>query len=145
MGKAVKLGERGQSLVEFAVLFPIFMLILGGMIQLGIILWASNTLNQVVRDTGRYAATVCQSSNAVSDSQARFDALYANSAGPWTSPTRTVAYAPDVAGSPSCPDDNRQTSWVTVNASIRAFIFFPLVPADGRVSSSTTFRVEPRP
>jgi len=34
-------------------------LLLAGMIQFGIILWGQNTLNQVVRDTGRYAATLC--------------------------------------------------------------------------------------
>ena len=50
--------SRGQSLVEFALVFPIFMLILGGVIQFAVILWGQNTLNQVVRDAGRYVATV---------------------------------------------------------------------------------------
>ena len=58
--------ERGQALVEFAIVIPVFMLILAGMIQFGIILWGQNTLNQVVRDTGRWAATqtACDSSTA---------------------------------------------------------------------------------
>src|ERR1044072_6391792 len=45
--------ERGQSLLEFALVFPIFVLFLGGIVQFGIILWGQKTLNQVVRDTAR--------------------------------------------------------------------------------------------
>ena len=33
------------------------MLILGGIIQFGIIFWGQNTLTQVARDTGRWAST----------------------------------------------------------------------------------------
>ena len=50
--------RRGQSLVEFAIVFPVFMVMLGGVIQFGIIFWGQNTLNQIVRDAGRYGATV---------------------------------------------------------------------------------------
>ena len=46
--------SRGQSLAEFALVFPILMIILGGIIQFGIIFWAQNTLTQVARDTGRW-------------------------------------------------------------------------------------------
>ena len=49
--------SRGQALVEFALVIPAFMLILGGVIQFGILFWDQNTLNQIVRDAGRYAAT----------------------------------------------------------------------------------------
>lgn len=49
--------SRGQSLVEFALVFPVLIAILGGIIQFGMIFWAQNTLTQVVRDTGRWAAT----------------------------------------------------------------------------------------
>src|SRR4051794_17376585 len=49
--------SRGQALVEFAIVFPILMLILGGIIQFGLIFWGQNTLTQVVRDTGRWAAS----------------------------------------------------------------------------------------
>lgn len=48
---------RGQSLVEFAIVLPIFVALLGGIIQFGLIFWAQNTITQVVRDTGRWAAT----------------------------------------------------------------------------------------
>jgi Flp pilus assembly protein TadG len=41
--------SRGQSLAEFALVFPILMLIIGGIIQFGVIFWGQNTLTQVAR------------------------------------------------------------------------------------------------
>ncbi|HEU0243983.1 MAG TPA: TadE family protein [Candidatus Limnocylindrales bacterium] len=141
--------DRGQALVEFALVVPVFMLMLAGMIQLGVILWASNTLNQVTRDTGRYAATLDCSAAAATRAEGVFrDPLLADSGGPWKSSTATVdvAYL-DAAMAPTsvCPDDNQDTGWVTVDASMEAFVFFPWLPGNGVVSSSTTFRVEPAP
>lgn len=135
--------ERGQSLVEFAIVLPVFMFILMGVVQGGVILWASNTLNQVVRDTGRFAATVC-GGTAVADAESAFSVLAGNSGGPWQNADATVTYAP-ATGSPACPDDNNDVVWVTVSGSMQAFVFFPVVPGGGNVSSSTTFRVEPNP
>jgi Flp pilus assembly protein TadG len=50
-------GARGQSLVEFTLVLPVFFAIFAGIIQFGLVFWAQNTLTQVVRDTGRWAAT----------------------------------------------------------------------------------------
>ena len=58
-------GSLGQSLAEFAIVFPILMLIIGGIIQFGLIFWGQNTLNQVVRDTGRWAATQQSCNSAI--------------------------------------------------------------------------------
>ena len=60
--------ERGQALVEFALVAPIFFLILFGIIQLGLILGAQNSLTGAVRETARYAAPyrVVSSSDAAS-------------------------------------------------------------------------------
>ena len=141
--------DRGQALVEFALVVPVFMLLLAGTIQLGVILWASNTLNQVVRDTGRYAATLDCSEAAATRAEAVFHSpLLADSGGPWrsTSATVDVQYLDATMGhTTTCPEDNSDTGWVTVDASMQAFVFFPWLPGDGVVSSSTTFRVEPAP
>src|SRR6185437_3612632 len=48
---------RGQSLAEFAIVFPVMFLIVAAIIQFGLIFWAQNTLTQIARDTGRWAAT----------------------------------------------------------------------------------------
>jgi Flp pilus assembly protein TadG len=141
---------RGQSLVEFAVVFPVFMFILAGMIQFGLILWGQNTLNQVVRDAARYAATLpCDAAGT----KGRVVALSTASAGPWKLdvPAVTVSfYTTDAAGTvvtPTIcpPDDNATISWVHVGASSDVLKFFPIVPANGRVSSSVDFRMEPAP
>jgi Flp pilus assembly protein TadG len=47
---------RGQAMVEFAVVAPIFLLILFGIIQMGLIMGAQNSLTSAVRETARYAA-----------------------------------------------------------------------------------------
>ena len=47
----------GQSVAEFALVLPVLVAMIGGIVQFGMIFWAQNTLTQVVRDTGRWAAT----------------------------------------------------------------------------------------
>ena|SRR5436190_7760428 len=131
--------SRGQSLVEFALVFPIFILLLAGMIQFGMIFWGQNTLNQLTRDTGRYAATLCPAAG-VSASQTEFGTLLASAGGPWRTPAVTVTYS-----SPTCPADNQTVVFVNVTASYNAPIFFPWIPGNGHLTSSTDFRVEPAP
>jgi len=50
-------GKRGQALVEFALIAPIFFLLLFSIIQLGLLFGAQNGLVNGVRDTTRRAAT----------------------------------------------------------------------------------------
>jgi Flp pilus assembly protein TadG len=127
------------------------MFILAGMIQFGIILWGQNTLNQVVRDAARYAATL-QSCTAT-DPTSRVVSLAAASAGPWKVDAASIVvsyYTTNAAGATITPtvcppDDNGTISWVHIGASSDVFRFFPIVPASGRVSSSVDFRMEPAP
>jgi len=49
-------GDRGQALVEFALVAPIFFLLLFGIIQLGLLFAGQNALVNGVRETARYAA-----------------------------------------------------------------------------------------
>lgn len=131
--------ERGQALVEFAVVLPVFMLLVAAMIQFGVILWGQNTLNQVVRDAGRFAATTC----SVSDAENRVADLANASGGPWQLDVSSVSVT--YSGAPCPPEDNQEQAWVKVAASYDVAIFFPFVPGNGRISSSTDFRVEPAP
>lgn len=48
---------RGQSLVEFALVLPLLLVLFGGAVQYGLAFAAKNTLIQIARDTGRWAAT----------------------------------------------------------------------------------------
>ena len=46
---------RGQSLVEFAVILPVFVLLLVGIFDLGRAVYATSTLNNAAREAGRLA------------------------------------------------------------------------------------------
>lgn len=146
-GRRNACGRSGQSLAEFAIVFPVLFLIIAGIIQFGIIFWGQNTLNQVVRDTGRWAASQ-QACDAAAETAVIGTAnlIAANSAligysSAWTPADVTVAYS----GTPCPPNSNQETAWVNITITANVPIFFPLVPGGGQISSSTQFRMEPIP
>lgn len=49
--------RQGQALPEFALVFVVFFLVIAAVIQFGLILWSTNTVTQVARDTARWAVT----------------------------------------------------------------------------------------
>ena len=49
--------EKGQAMAEFAIVAPIFFLLVFGVLQLGLLFGAQNGLVDGVRDTARKAAT----------------------------------------------------------------------------------------
>lgn len=56
-GRRGRRGERGQSLAEFAIVAPIFFLLVFGVIQIGLVLAAQNGLVDGARNAARRAAT----------------------------------------------------------------------------------------
>jgi len=135
--------SRGQALVEFALVVPVFLALIGGIIQFGLVFWAQNTLTQVVRDTGRWEATqqtACSSSAADvrdrANSIAASSSLLGYSSGSpfvlYTSPatppegvavtwTRSSSEVP----AQSCPPSTNQSVWVvtiTVRHTVPTFI-----------------------
>jgi TadE-like protein len=148
--------SRGQSLVEFALVVPILLLIVGAIIQFGVIFWAQNTLTQVVRDTGRWAATQqtkpCDSSaNAgalvtKADAIAQTSSLIGYRAGLWSgSPVAfntpaapregievTWPISTDAPGllNTDCPPDTNTVAWfVNIRAHHVVPLFFPVIGA----------------
>src|SRR3954469_13216058 len=103
--------SRGQSLVEFAMVFPVLFVLLGGIIQFGLMFWGQNTLTQVVEDTGRWASTQqtkpCDGGGTAlvtqADQIARRSGLLGYSAGQWSS---FVAY-----GATPAPREGVEVSW----------------------------------
>lgn len=145
---------RGQALAEFAIVFPLLMLVIGGIIQGGIYFWGINTLNQVVRDTGRWAATQtnCADAPAViatANAIAAQSSLVGYASGSWTATDVTVAWPPtdgpdpDVLPDPCPPTSNQEEGWVEVTIVHTIPVFFPLFPSG--ISSSTLIRMEPAP
>ena len=47
----------GQALVEFALVLPIFLLLLFGLIDVGRLVYTWNALNQAAREGARYGRT----------------------------------------------------------------------------------------
>ena len=143
---------RGQSLAEFALVFPILFLILAAIIQFGLLFWSQNTLTQVARDTGRWAATqqVCDSAAAIQGVVDTANELAASSTlfgydGSWVSPTN-VAVSWTKEGTPpaSCPPTgNQQVAFVTIRLTYQVPIFFPFLPVSDTLSTETEFRMEP--
>jgi TadE-like protein len=144
--------SRGQSLVEFALVVPILLLIVGAIIQFGVIFWAQNTLTQVVRDTGRWEATQTTKGCSLgagalvtkADAIAQTSSLIGYRAGLWSglpgsfdtpSPTREgleVSWpSPDgVLGDGDCPPNTSDIAWfVNIRAHHVVPLFFPVIGA----------------
>ena len=47
--------QRGQSIVEFALILPIFLLVLISVFDLGHVVWANDNLSNAAREAARYA------------------------------------------------------------------------------------------
>jgi hypothetical protein len=47
--------SRGQAMVEFALVFPIFILLMVGMFDLGRVIWVNDTLATAAREAARFA------------------------------------------------------------------------------------------
>jgi Flp pilus assembly protein TadG len=144
-------------LAEFAIVFPVLFLIIAGIIQFGLVFWAQNTLTQVVRDTGRWAATqqdpvACENGGdelvAKADEIAAISSLLGFSAGDWTSANGGTPYAFDVSPAPregieatwplstdmvnptpaDCPPDTNQIAWfLNIRAHHEVPLFLPII------------------
>ena len=129
-------------MAEFALVAPVLLLVIAGIIQFGIIFWGQNSLNQIVRDTGRWAATQidCPATDVVGEAdQIANQSTLIGFDGTFDPADVTVAWS----ASPCLPQNNQEVVWVTITIDHTVPIFFPWVPGDGNISSSTEFRMEP--
>jgi len=142
--------RSGQSLAEFAIVFPVLFLVIAAIIQFGLIFWSQNTLTQVARDTGRWAATqqVCSTTvatDAVVDTAndlAATASLFGYTTGSWTSPTNViVGWTTDSGVCP--PVGNQQVSFVKITLIHQVPVFFPFLPVSNNLTTSAEFRMEP--
>ena len=137
--------SRGQGLVEFALIIPALFLILGAIIQFGIWFWDQNTLNQLVRDAGRYAATVQDCTPGVGDTDIQNHITTLKSQTPFAGTYTTAAtiQLPVPGGTGSCPPaSNADVQWVSIKQDAQVPVFFPLL--NGAISSTATYRLEPK-
>ena len=134
-------------------MFPVVIAIIGAIVQFGMIFWSLNTLTQVVRDTGRWAAT--QQTTPCSDGASALavqantiagnSSLFGYTSGQFTLPSgnvfsadapvnafttpnaMAVAWVHDSAESPSlCPPRSNVEVWhVTIKMNQVVSTFFP--------------------
>ena len=50
--------DRGQAVVEFAVMLPVVLILLLGMIEWGFLLWTKTTMENAVREGARHAVVI---------------------------------------------------------------------------------------
>jgi Flp pilus assembly protein TadG len=65
--RARQRGERGQSLVEFALIAPVFFILVFGIVDFGLGLRAWITVTNSAREAARYAAVTCATASADED------------------------------------------------------------------------------
>src|SRR4029077_13859113 len=126
--------HSGQSLAEFAIVFPVMFLVVAAIIQFGLIFWSQNTLTQVARDTGRWAATQqeCSTPAATANvvttaNQLAGSASLFGYSGGWTSASNVNATWTTVSG--VCPPvGNQQVSFIRITLTYQVPIFFPFLP-----------------
>jgi hypothetical protein len=123
------------------------MVMVAAVIQFGIIFWGQNTLTQVARDTGRWAATqaTCPTATTVvpvANSIAASSSLIGYAAGSWSSPQNVQV---TLSGDPCPVTTNQKVAYVTISISHQVPVFFPWVPGNGNLSTSAQFRMEPKP
>lgn len=94
--------QRGQGLAEFAVVIPVFLLIVFAIIDLGRVIWATDDLANAAREGARYAS------------------VHGNS------PLESCPTGPSLAGTPapSCPAWSPDSKEPTRKAT-RAFLVAP--------------------
>jgi hypothetical protein len=147
----------GQSLVEFALILPILLMLVGGIVQYGVIFATKHSLIQVGRDLGRWAATQdfdpCRDDSVAAaqpvtqaDLIAQQSQLLGYVGGDWDVGNFTP-YADNTALPPSPPNtqgveavwsydageicppvDSTKVSWVTVRLTHRAPVLLPGFP-----------------
>jgi len=140
-------GERGQSLAEFALVAPLFFLLIFGVIQMGIIFGGQIALGNGAREVARYASTAAANSGGAAVTQA--NALLRRSVPAFNADASTIGVTYCYYADPTTPVTYSQKVIVAIQYGHTLFI--PLVGAvidriDGVADNrfTTTVREEMR-
>lgn len=136
MKKTLRGEGRGQSLIEFSLLLPFLIILIGGLTDFGVAFFVSIGLQNAVREGAREAATT--------------QTLTSNDAGVHSAVVEqipAISYFTNIAVTNTPPSDTTCTAEVTVTASgtynftFLTYIGFSSIP----ISRSTTMRYEGGP
>ena len=125
-------GQRGSVIVEFALVVPLVLLVLVGVIQYGYQYWAMQTASATAREAARRLVVGTDPVCTLAEARDRASGPAVGSQLP------TVTYAYDNAG--NVP---QRGSLVTVTVTLQSLdIGLVPVPGDGLVTETATNRVE---
>jgi len=115
---------RGQSLVEFALVVPIFLLLLCGILDFGVVLYSRMTVINAARDAARVATLMAGESVGSITSKAQDTA-------------NNAAGGLDISTDVDCQNSCKAGNFVTVTVSHDHRVFFPLLFGTSIPMSST--------
>jgi Flp pilus assembly protein TadG len=146
---------RGQALVEFALVLPLLVLILMGVMQFGLLFWTQITLTQIARDTGRWVASqptcvpatvnVGGQANAIAAKSTLFGWGAGNQITLSSGPTYTNLTPPPGTSAGCPPADNREIWNVSFELAHTVPVFMPMLGSTWTLRSEVQFRMEPGP
>jgi Flp pilus assembly protein TadG len=135
----------GQSLVEFALVFPLFILLLAGMIDFGMGLYSYMTIINAARDGARLGATACGALACSDPVTARVTAAAGGLEPDVAVVCVSASSSSEVACVPKTPTEDGVVKGdsVTVTASYTYRMLWPLTfGTEIPMSSSVKFMVE---
>ncbi len=95
--------RRGQSLVEFALVFPILLVVLAGIIDFGFLLHSRMTVISAAREGARWAVYQSDVTAIPGDLNSQSGAIGANLTGlTWSDLSATIACIPNLANHNAC-------------------------------------------
>lgn len=155
--------NRGQALTEFALILPVFLAILLGIMQFGILFWAQVTATSIARDTARFAVTQakCGATDVATtistiQSFGAANAVQSGLLGPaLTAPEIAVAYQIPT-GATCAPQDASKVVTVLITVAHPIPLFVPIMDrllatscsssgCTRTITASVQMRVEPKP
>jgi Flp pilus assembly protein TadG len=142
--------DRAQSLVEFALVLPIFLLVVTGLIDVARAVWQENTLAYAAREGTRYAivhgtagspiawtgsdaTNTCSNSSVNATCQPVFDAV-----------TNAAIGVPNVAVTVTWPDTTAGTTCYDRNCRVTVDATAPFVPLPSYYLLGSTFQIQLR-
>jgi Flp pilus assembly protein TadG len=127
-------GRRGQAAVEFALILPVYLLILCGSIEFGRAFFAYSQLLQAVQDGARYGAVLHQENDAVT-SRVQQDAPGGGT------DTVTIACATAPGNTQPVVGDCKRGNLLRVTGQHSQTLLIPILPISAFALSATASMV----
>lgn len=140
--------QRGVAIVEFVVVISLLMLIMGGVIEFGRVLWYLDALSKATRDGARYMSTAAPKSTILTAAVPAARNLVAGEANaanvsPVLNATNNVSVTCQNAANVTIGCDSASVEYVRVeitNYSVAFGNWFPIASGPLTLSPHTTMR-----